>query len=153
MFYRWGTIEFFLGFLFPTQLSAFPQSLHLSLFHCPISRIRLLRARAAVGQGVISTVLEWPPLTGSMGGERPYVPSCFSNADADNSTMLCAWHHPQICDLFPGTVSSVSGKILEPKGRKFCFHSIRLWWPRESAFYLLKRRGSFLPPLLQGAWI
>lgn len=32
MFYSWGTIEFFLGFLFPTQLSAFPQFLHHRVF-------------------------------------------------------------------------------------------------------------------------
>lgn len=32
MFYSWGTIEFFLGFLFPTQSSAFPQFLHHRVF-------------------------------------------------------------------------------------------------------------------------
>lgn len=80
-------LSFSWGFCSPLSRLLFLSSYitgHFSPFHSPISRIGLLSARAAVGRGVISTVLEWPPLRGSMGGEKTYVPSCLPNADSDN---------------------------------------------------------------------
>lgn len=126
-----------------TRPFASPESLHhreVSLPATPLSCSGLLLSEDFSTAGSDAIVREWPP--GSICQGFGWEAALLAFSPSSLSQLNC--FVPSATLRSVATVSSLyQGKILEPKGGRFCFYSFPLEVAPKRAFYSLKRKGTF----------